>query len=114
MEEARTPMPWGDEQDSDLLGFYQRLIAWRREHLPLLGGERTVRDWSAEGLYVTTIGDKVMLALNRTDTSARLSTPAQAVPAVTTSGDVRHAGDDILMPPFSGALLALPSPGTAS
>ncbi|MFN9631525.1 MAG: alpha-amylase family glycosyl hydrolase [Cyanobacteriota bacterium] len=30
LEEARLPMPWGDEQDQDLLAFFRGLIAFRQ------------------------------------------------------------------------------------
>ncbi|HZG69176.1 MAG TPA: alpha-amylase family glycosyl hydrolase, partial [Herpetosiphonaceae bacterium] len=40
MEESRTPMPWGDEQDAGLLAFYRRLIALRRAHGGLWRGRR--------------------------------------------------------------------------
>jgi glycosidase len=39
-EEARLPMPWNAIQDVDLLDFYRRLVAARRDHAGLWRGER--------------------------------------------------------------------------
>ncbi len=39
-DEARLPMVWGDEQDTDLLAWYRELIAARRGHPVIWEGER--------------------------------------------------------------------------
>ena len=39
-EESRLPMPWGDQQDGELLSFYRRLVALRRSEPALRRGSR--------------------------------------------------------------------------
>jgi len=39
LEESRLPMPWGREQDGDLLWFYQGLIHPRRTHPAQVSGQ---------------------------------------------------------------------------
>jgi cyclomaltodextrinase / maltogenic alpha-amylase / neopullulanase len=39
-EESRLPMPWGDEQEADLLAFYRDLIRLRRQEPPLQQSRR--------------------------------------------------------------------------
>jgi glycosidase len=41
LEVSRLPMPWGEEQDRQLLAWYRRLIEIRRSHLAIWEGERT-------------------------------------------------------------------------
>lgn len=114
MEESRTPMPWGDEQDTDLIDFYRRLIAWRRPHLASLSGERVLRHWNARGLYVTMIGDGLMLALNRTGAAERVPVPAGATIEQATDDAARYERGELSLPPFVGAILSLPASGNAS
>lgn len=42
LEEARLPHPWGDQQNKDLLAYYQALIALRRGHPVIWSGKREV------------------------------------------------------------------------
>lgn len=114
MEESRVPMPWGDEQDADLLRFYRRLIAWRRAHLPLLRGERTLWRWNADGVYAATIGAGLLLVLNRADSELRHAVPASAGLALTTSDDAHLAGKTLRVPPYGGVIMTLVPAGTSA
>jgi hypothetical protein len=52
LEESRLPMPWGNDQDRALLGFYQDLIALRRRAGTVWGGpRRTLFVDDEAGLY---------------------------------------------------------------
>lgn len=107
MEESRTPISWGDERNLDLLAFYQRLIAWRRAHIGQLPAPRTLTAWMPAGVYVTTIGKELMLALNRTGTTATVTVPAHARLSLGTDDQVRLADRMLALPPFAGAIVAL-------
>jgi cyclomaltodextrinase len=75
LEESRLPMIWGDEQDLDLLGFYQQLIGlrrqspqcWRQPHLPLMID-------NANRVYGYQCGEYAIL-LNNSDNQVTLSLP---------------------------------------
>ncbi|MGH2561231.1 MAG: alpha-amylase family glycosyl hydrolase, partial [Thermomicrobiales bacterium] len=108
MEESRTPMPWGDDQDQDLLDFYRVLIAVRRRHPSLWRGERTALVADEDGLYVVRIEDgglSAIVGLNRTPGVRRVDLAAGFDPVVVTDDDVRPDAGGLTLPPFSGALL---------
>ena len=71
MAEVRRPMLWGDDQDKDLLAYYQWLVHFRRQH-PVLGNGRrhTLHVDAAAGTYVYARLDEtevVLVALNLSD-----------------------------------------------
>ena len=112
MEESRTPMPWGDEQDSDLLAFYRRLIALRRAHSALWRGTRTPIARQPGGLYAVRLrsdaGEDALAILNRSEQAAHLVLPegANALrPAVVTDAGVRLDDGGVHVPPLTGAVL---------
>ncbi|MGH2530980.1 MAG: alpha-amylase family glycosyl hydrolase [Thermomicrobiales bacterium] len=107
-EESRTPMPWGDDQDQDLLGYYRDLIAVRRRHPSLWRGQRTTLVADEDGLYVVRIADAdgvAMVALNRNSGERHVDLPPGYEPVVVTTDAVTFDADSAILPPFSGALL---------
>jgi cyclomaltodextrinase len=108
LEEARLPMPWGNDQDASLLAFYRDLIAFRRQTPGVWSLPRQVllinNDWGFyayacgpytvvlnNGLHETTVslhnGRGVELALS-TDPAVSLTTP----------------GAELYLPPYAGAV----------
>lgn len=80
LEESRLPMPWGDEQDGDLLSFYQRLIQLRNRSVALRRGDRTplIAEAATGRLgYLRTAGDEQIAALfNVADKPQAFALPA--------------------------------------
>jgi len=105
-EESRTPMLWGDDQDRELLRFYQHLIQVRREHPGLWRGERSTIV-AADDLYVVAIeaaGERAVVVLNRGQSERRLHWPGEMSLVLSTIDTTRDDGE-LIMPPLSGALL---------
>lgn len=109
MEESRMPMLWGAEQDRQLLQFYTELIALRRT--PPDGQQHA---WRAErrtlalhddGLYVVAIGERTIVALNRSAELQRVELPRAAAIALRTDAAVQIEANELLLPPLTGALL---------
>ncbi len=71
MAEVRQPMVWGDEQDKELLAYYQWLIQFRRQHPVLWNGRRqTLHVDNQTGTYVyarLNEDEIVLVALNLSD-----------------------------------------------
>lgn len=78
-EEARLPMPWGDEADEDLLGYFRRLGALRKQFSVLTSGMRQVVHLNVQqGTYVylrTSGADSVLIALNTSRRSQTIDVP---------------------------------------
>jgi len=97
MEEARTPMVWGDAQDAGLRRYYRWLIHFRRAHPVLWRGQRhTVHVEPAAGTYAyacseaAEIGaDTVVVALNAGDVERTFTAAGQRFSLAPWSGDVR-------------------------
>ena len=109
MEESRTPMPWGAEQDAGLLGYYRDLIAARRAHGGLWRGERSTLAATADGLYVVGIEGaekRAIVALNRSRAAQRVDLPADLPLLVATETGAERSGGAVRLPALSGALLA--------
>ena len=74
-EEARLPMLWGDEQDKDLLTYFQRLGALRKQFPAITSGRRKVVHLNVQkGTYAylrSSETNSILIALN---TSQRLQT----------------------------------------
>jgi cyclomaltodextrinase len=65
LEEARLPMLWGDAQDAELLAYFKRLTALRREGYPAWCEERrTLLVDDARGVYAYACGDYVIVLNN--------------------------------------------------
>ncbi len=118
LEEARLPMPWGAEQDLELLGFFQALIALRQGYPCLRKEERQI--WLLEdgqGLLGVRCGD-LALVFNNGERAAQVALPAgwgPATPLLLTAplegGD--PAGGALRLAPWAGAALGL-RPGSPS
>ncbi len=108
LEESRTLMPWGEEQDPDLLSFYRTLVAARRGRPGLWRGERSTLAETDGGLYAVQIdgaGRSAVVALNRGRALVRIDVPAGQSLALATDAGVQHAAEALTLPPLTGALL---------
>lgn len=112
MEESRTPMPWSDDQDSELLTFYRRLIALRRAHMGTWRGRRTPIARHRSGLYavrlVADARDDAVVVLNRGDEAIGIDLPdvgATLHVAIATEPSVRIDGNALHLPSLAGAVL---------
>ena len=78
-EEARLPMPWGDEADKDLLDYFRRLGALRKQFSVLTSGRRKVVHLNVQkGTYAylrTSETDSVLIALNTGRCSQTIDVP---------------------------------------
>ena len=78
-EEARLPMPWGDEADRNLLAYFQRLGALRKQFPVLTLGKREVVHLNVQkGTYAylqASADSKVLVALNTSLCSQTIDVP---------------------------------------
>lgn len=78
-EEARLPMPWGDEADEDLLDYFRRLGALRKRFSALASGMRKVVHLNVQKgtyAYLRTSGDRdVLIVLNTSRRSQTIDVP---------------------------------------
>jgi cyclomaltodextrinase len=124
--EARRPMIWDDRQNSELLAFYQRLIAVRRQHPALVYGERlplVVGDAAGIYAYARSYGDdQLIVVLNNFPTPHRVTVPVgkaevldgRSLHDLLLSGDAKEKnqlvqdGEIVLqMAPYQAVILAL-------
>ncbi len=93
MAQARLPMPWGDDQDSDLHAYYRWLIHFRRQHPVLWHGDRkTLHLDNAAGTYVysrSEPGQEIVVALNLSDQDRSISVRGLNFELKQLAGDVR-------------------------
>ena len=114
-EEARLPMLWGDEQDKDLLTYFQRLGALRKQFPVLTSGKRKVVHLDVQNgtyAYLRTLEtNSVLVALN---TSRRTQTIDVPISSFKTSAEdllnnnwVMVSGDTIkvTLPAQSGTFI---------
>ena len=87
--EARLPMPWGDEQNRELLAYFQRLGRLRAESAALRRGTRKTISVSDEALVFERVhdGERVVVTLNLKELSGSV---------VDDSGRDRLGEDDVL------------------
>lgn len=107
MEESRTPMLWGGDQDLALRSFYQRLIAVRRDNPNLWRGERSTLT-ARDDCYVVTIeaaGERAIVALNRGQRKQHIDVPARMSLALSTIDSLFDGGREVVIPPLGGLLL---------
>jgi cyclomaltodextrinase / maltogenic alpha-amylase / neopullulanase len=112
-EEARTLMPWGDEQDHALLSFYTRLIAFRRSRPNLWRGQRRTILATNDGLLVVEITNEeqsVTIAVNRSNREVSIEYSPEAELLIGTSNEV--AG--LVLPPMSGGIWGRTLPSAAA
>lgn len=78
-EEARLPMPWGDEHDKNLLAYFRRLGALRNQFPVLSSGKRQVVHLNVKnGTYAylcTSADSEVLVALNTSQRSQAIDVP---------------------------------------
>ena len=90
-EEARLPMLWGDEQDKNLLAYFQRLGALRKQFPAITSGRREVVHLNVQkGTYAylrTLETNSVLIALNIGKRSATIDIP---IPSF------QHSAEDML------------------
>ena len=115
-EEARLPMLWEDERDKNLLAYFRRLGALRKQFLEITSGKREVVHLNIQkGIYayLRTLGDNsVLIVLN---TSRRSQTIEIPIFSFQTSAEdllngnrVTVSGDSVKvsLPAQSGAFIA--------
>ena len=109
MEESRTPMPWDDEQDAELLAFYRRLIALRRAHGSLWRSRRVTLAAGDGGLLVWRIAEGAQQALvvfNRgTEVGEYVLPDWTTMLDLATEPLVQIADGRLRLPPMAGALM---------
>lgn len=111
-EESRLPMPWGEEQDRDLLAFYQGLIALRREKPLFHSGIRKVHSAADQVLVFSRLlaAERVLIALNLSPEKRLVSLEGQPG-TIRAATDVNCAlvkteqGYQIFLPPLSGVMV---------
>ena len=115
-EEARLPMPWGDEADKDLLAYFQRLGELRRQFPMLTSGKREVVHLNVQkGTYAyvrTSETGAVLMALNMGRRSQTIDVPISSLR--TSARDLLNGNQvtvsmdsvSISLPAQSGALIA--------
>jgi glycosidase len=110
LEESRLPMIWGNEQDGDLLAFYQQLIALRRQstqhwrqHQPLIIDD-------TNRVYGYECGDYVIV-LNNNDREITFSLPHWQHSQLMITTDATTVWNaptaQLNLPPFAGVILSV-------
>ena len=115
-EEARLPMPWGDEADRELLAYFQRLGELRRQFSVISSGKRKVVHLDIQnGTYAyvqTSESSTVLIALNisrRSQTIDILMSSLQTSVKDLLNGNRVTVSEDsvsISLPAQSGAFIA--------
>ena len=115
-EEARLPTPWGDEADKDLLDYFRRLGALRKQFPVLTSGERKVVHLNVQnGTYAylrTSETNSVLIVLNTSRRFQTVNVPISSLRAsakdLLNENSVAVSGDSISisLPAQSGALVA--------
>ena len=115
-EEARLPMPWGDEADKNLLDYFRRLGALRKQFAVLTAGRRKVVHLDVQkGTYAylrTSETQSVLIALNTGRRTQTLKVPialrhTRVKDLLTgTAVKVSEGYVEVFLPAQSGAFLA--------
>lgn len=110
-EESRLPMPWDGAQDLQLLEFYRRLAGLRRRTSGLWrAARRTLETDDETGLYAYQCGDaagRAIVVLNNGREARRFRAAAGGDYRVALGTDpaTQLGGDELVLPPFAGAIL---------
>jgi glycosidase len=108
MEESRTPMPWGEMQDSALLGWYRALVAARKRVVTPAGTAVAMLPATTGELLALACGE-IVVVLNRSETPATVPLAdldrATRI-ALATDAAIRIRDDALHLPPMTGAWLA--------
>ena len=115
-EEARLPMPWGNEADKELLDYFRRLGALRKQFAVLASGRRKVAHLDVQkGTYAylrTSETQSVLIALNTSRRAQTLKVPialrhTRVKDLLTgTAVKVSEGYVEVSLPAQSGAFLA--------
>ncbi len=104
LEEARLPMPREEEYDRDLLHFYRRLIALRRQSSAVWSLPRqTLLVDDARGLYAYRCGAWTVY-LNNSDQPVDLAC-AETESMLATDAAAALQAHQLRLPPFAGIVL---------
>ncbi|NTU83924.1 MAG: alpha-amylase [Chloroflexales bacterium] len=109
-EESRLPMLWGEAQNDDLLAFYRRLGALRRETAQVWRGpRRTIFLDDARGHLGHLCGEpgaEHLVAINNGPADARIALPdGRCSLAFATTADAAVSGATLSLPAYGGAVL---------
>lgn len=113
LEEARLPMPLGNDQDTSLLEFYRDLIAFRRQALGVWGlpREALITD-DCRGLYAYACGPYAVV-LNNGPLETTISLGKWQEPELVLSTDptvsLATQGLELHLPPYAGAVCRVAS-----
>lgn len=115
-EEARLPMPWGDDADKKLLAYFQRLGELRKRFPVITSGKRKIVHLDVQnGTYAyvrTSEAGTVMIALNTSRRSRTIDVPISSlqmpVKDLLNRNSVTASGNsiNISLPAQSGAFIA--------
>jgi glycosidase len=105
MEESRTPMLWGENQDRDLRSFYRALLFWRKSQHVHVSSPMHV--YAGNGGLLCFRTGQWFVVVNRSDEDAAIdfSEHGEVWLALGTEFDVQLHGSAIQLPPMSGAIL---------
>lgn len=105
MEESRTPMLWGEQQNADLLSFYRSLIFWRRRH-GIHAIKPVLMDANDSGMLIFRL-NVWFVVINRSeaDIAVDFRKHGEVWLALATALDVQLHGSALQLSPMSGAVL---------
>ncbi|HSO14066.1 MAG TPA: alpha-amylase family glycosyl hydrolase, partial [Anaerolineales bacterium] len=111
-EEARMPMPWGDDQNKDLFEFYRVLIQIRKSETALVQGRReTILATEETIAYRRVDGENTILCvMNISEKASEVELDCgESSPLLMTNSECRIQSEGgkkrIFLPPFSGMIL---------
>ncbi len=106
MEESRTPMLWGADQDADLLGVYRSLVFWRKQFAIARQSPDLVHAGD-DGTLIYRIGPwLVVINSNTDDLAIDVGSGGAMWLSLATDRDVHLHGSVLHLPAWSGAILA--------
>ncbi|MFN8379432.1 MAG: glycoside hydrolase family 13 protein [Anaerolineae bacterium] len=103
LEESRLPMPW-ENQDTDLLDFYRRLIALRKQTHKAWSGPRVIVEVDdANGLLVVRCGTFILVLNNHVAPTVITASDGELLLA--TNADVVQESSSLRLPAYGGAVV---------
>ena len=105
-EESRTPMLWGADQDRELLEFYRSLVFWRKKFG--IGHERPQLVHAGDDGTLVFATGAWLVAINRSAEAIdiALDDTSSLWLALGSEADVHLHGLRLVLPPYSGAIVA--------
>lgn len=106
LEESRTPMLWGAQQNRELKEFYRSLIFWRKKFEVTQAIPRLVHAGD-DGLLIYTVGSW-LVAINRSDEEVGIDLGSYGSMwlSLATDNGVKLYGSELVIPAYGGAVLA--------